>query len=199
MELVVESLTWRFTCRVLTAMQYAFQATRNLRVRLGFAEARGAASHADAAHTRMHAGAGRVPEDGARRFGSRSGFSVGSLRVRRWLPDFGWRGGCWWSGYRGFARRRLQTSVSAELRRIEAARLGWLSGWLRTREGGFDSASGVRETAAPTDARLRGSAWTILPTRMEARRRLGFDCGSAALLNREGDAWRLGFAAACGG
>ena len=27
------------------------------------------------------------------------------------------------------------------LRRIEAARLGWLTGWLRTREGGFDSAS----------------------------------------------------------
>uniref|UniRef100_A0A9I9E9H9 Uncharacterized protein n=1 Tax=Cucumis melo TaxID=3656 RepID=A0A9I9E9H9_CUCME len=45
---------------------------------------------------------------------------------------------------------------------------------------------GVRETAAPTDARLRRSAWTILPARLEARRRLGCDCGSAALLNREG-------------
>ncbi|TYK05816.1 hypothetical protein E5676_scaffold98G003260 [Cucumis melo var. makuwa] len=112
------------------------------RARLGYAEARGVA------HTRMHAGAGRIPEDGSRRFGSRSGFSVGSLRARRWLPDFGWRGGCWWSGYHGFARRRLQTSVSAALRRIEAARLGWLTGWLRTREGDFDSASGVRETAA---------------------------------------------------
>ncbi|KAA0059946.1 hypothetical protein E6C27_scaffold1779G00060 [Cucumis melo var. makuwa] len=68
--------------------------------------------------------------------------------------------------------------------------------WLRL---GF----GVRETAAPTDARLRRSAWTILPTRLEARRRLGFDCGSAALLNREGvlggSGSRRRRAAACGG
>jgi hypothetical protein len=39
------------------------------------------------------------------------------------------------------------------LRRIEAARLGWLTGWLRTREGDFDLASGVRETAADTARR----------------------------------------------
>ncbi|KAA0053537.1 hypothetical protein E6C27_scaffold190G00990 [Cucumis melo var. makuwa] len=126
------------------------------------------------------------PEGGARRFGSRGGSSVGPLRARLRLPDFGRRGGCWWSGYRGFARRRLPTGVSAALAsdRSGATRLadGLAADARRRLRLGF----GVRETAAPTDARLRRSAWTILLARLEARRRLGCDCGSAALLNREG-------------
>jgi len=154
--------------------------------RLGYTKARGAASHAGAAHARVHAGAGRV-----------SGGWRASVRVagRVFGRTFAREASA--SGFR-VARRLLvvrlprlrsataTTGVSAALAsdRSGAPRLadGLAADARRRLRLGF----GVRETAAPTDARLRRSAWTILPARLGARRRLGCDCGSAALLNREG-------------
>ena len=136
------------------------------------------------------------PEGGARRFGSRGGSSVGPLRARLRLPDFGRRGGCWWSGYRGFARRRLPTGVSAALAsdRSGAPRLadGLAADARRRLRLGF----GVRETAAPTDARLLDRLGRFFRRGWKLGDGSVSTVGSAALLNREGDAWRLGFAAA---
>ena len=74
-------------------------------------------------------------------------------------------------------------------------RRGWLTDRLRIAKGDAGSASGdgcerrlLRRTLG-----VRGSAWTILPTRLEARRRLGFDCrlGCAAEQRGEGLAARV--------
>ena len=127
-----------------------------------------------------------VPESGARRFGSRGGSSVGPLRARLRLPDRGWRGGCWWSGYRGFARRRLQTCVSAALASDRSGATRLADGlaadarrWLRL---GF----GVRETAAPTDARLLDRLGRFFRRGWKLGDGSVSTVGSAALLNREG-------------
>ncbi|TYK16741.1 hypothetical protein E5676_scaffold21G005810 [Cucumis melo var. makuwa] len=159
MKLVVESLTWRSTCRVLTARQYAFQATKDFAC--GSACNRGrrgsACNRGDAA--RLHKSArrgftrGRGSRTGAR--GRGSGFRkvarVGSgrgagLRSDPCARGFGFRisGGAAAVGGPATAASLgdgYRLAFRLRLRRIEAARLGWLTGWLRTRGGGFDSAS----------------------------------------------------------
>ncbi|KAA0058956.1 hypothetical protein E6C27_scaffold98G001400 [Cucumis melo var. makuwa] len=152
MKLVVESLTWRSTCRVLTARQNFACGSACNRGRRGSACNRG-----DAA--RLHNSArrgftrGRGSRTGAR--GRGSGFRkvarVGSgrgagLRSDLCARGFGFRisGGAAAAGGPATAASLgdgYRLAFRLRLRRIGAARLGWLTGWLRTRGGGFDSAS----------------------------------------------------------
>ena len=141
------------------------------------------------------------PEGGARRFGSRGGSSVGPLRARLRLPDFGWRGGCWWSGYRGFARRRLPTGVSAALAsdRSGAPRLadGLAADARRRLRLGF----GVRRALGCADrlGRSPGAAGNSATAR--SRLRLGCAAEQRRMLGGSGSRRRRRRrrAAACGG
>ncbi|KAA0047921.1 hypothetical protein E6C27_scaffold133G002050 [Cucumis melo var. makuwa] len=197
MGLVVESLTWRFTCRVLTARQYAFQATRILRVRLGLQQeftraarlrksarrgfTRGRGSHADARGRGSGSGRWRAPVRVAERvFGriftrgaSASGFRVARRLLVVRLPRLrsataaDERFGCAASNRSGATR--LAVGLAADARR-------WLRlGFGRARDGCSDGRSAA------------GSAWTILPTRLEARRRLGFDCRLGCAAEQRGE------------